>query len=212
MDITFTCTNCSQNIAVDVSGAGLQVQCPKCSATLRVPNQPRPSVTTAVASRPANLHDCPDCGRQISKRATSCPQCGAPLLTAASQPVNVLAATCPKCGGTAVQGQLVKMKNVFAGLLAGMLTEDWAAGVLIAQDGKQLVQAFCLSCGTMWLPFRDNLARALRGDFGDHLRDQARRQLDQLVDAGSGFKLCTSEEKEMAKWASSVLTADTHPR
>jgi hypothetical protein len=26
-----------------------------------------------------NLHPCPDCGRQISVRATTCPHCGGPV-------------------------------------------------------------------------------------------------------------------------------------
>jgi len=45
MDISFNCDKCGQQIVIDASGAGNQVQCPKCSAVLIVPSaakqQPR---------------------------------------------------------------------------------------------------------------------------------------------------------------------------
>ena len=45
MDISFNCEKCGQQIVIDASGAGNQVQCPKCSAALSVPSaakqQPR---------------------------------------------------------------------------------------------------------------------------------------------------------------------------
>jgi len=37
MDITFSCTKCGQHIAIDEAGAGMSVQCPKCDASLTVP-------------------------------------------------------------------------------------------------------------------------------------------------------------------------------
>lgn len=36
MDITFNCDKCGQSIVIDEAGAGLQVQCPKCSESLTV--------------------------------------------------------------------------------------------------------------------------------------------------------------------------------
>jgi Holliday junction DNA helicase RuvB len=39
MDITFNCENCGQNLVIDESGAGLQIQCPKCSLAVLVPNK-----------------------------------------------------------------------------------------------------------------------------------------------------------------------------
>jgi len=39
MDITFNCTKCGQNIAIDEAGAGISVQCPSCGASITVPNK-----------------------------------------------------------------------------------------------------------------------------------------------------------------------------
>jgi hypothetical protein len=103
------------------------------------------------------------------------------------------------------------MKNVAAGFLTALLTDDMAAGVLVAQDGKRVVQAFCLSCGAMWLPFQDYLVRAVRGEFGAEFRDRARRELEQLVKNGTGFKLVSNEAREMAEWAEAVLSRSALP-
>jgi DNA-directed RNA polymerase subunit RPC12/RpoP len=37
MDITFNCPNCDQELAVDASGAGSEIECPACSQTITVP-------------------------------------------------------------------------------------------------------------------------------------------------------------------------------
>ena len=37
MDITFKCPNCEQELAVDASGAGSDIECPACSQTITVP-------------------------------------------------------------------------------------------------------------------------------------------------------------------------------
>ncbi len=42
MDLTFSCENCKQQLAVDVSAAGSKIECPSCGQTLTVP-QPDPS-------------------------------------------------------------------------------------------------------------------------------------------------------------------------
>ena len=76
MDITFNCDFCGQSITVDESGHGSVVNCPKCSESLVVPEQKRPTQAAAT-----NLRRCPDCGREVSKRAAACPQCGAPVST-----------------------------------------------------------------------------------------------------------------------------------
>jgi hypothetical protein len=99
------------------------------------------------------------------------------------------------------------MKNVAAGMLTALLTEDMAASVLVAQNGKLTVQAFCLSCGAVWLPFQEYLARAVRGEHGDSVRIHAQQELKTMVERGTGFKLVSNEAKEMATWAKSVLSA-----
>jgi DNA-directed RNA polymerase subunit RPC12/RpoP len=37
MDITFNCPNCEQELAVDASGAGSEIECPACSKPITVP-------------------------------------------------------------------------------------------------------------------------------------------------------------------------------
>jgi DNA-directed RNA polymerase subunit RPC12/RpoP len=37
MDITFKCPHCDQELAVDASGAGSDIECPSCSQTITVP-------------------------------------------------------------------------------------------------------------------------------------------------------------------------------
>jgi hypothetical protein len=115
------------------------------------------------------------------------------------------AASCPKCGGTAIQGQLVPTRNTAAGVLTTLATDDLAAGLLVAQNGKLVVQAFCLACGAIWLPFREYLVRSARGDFGSEVRDRTRRELEQLVKDGTGFKLMSSETREKSEWAQQIL-------
>jgi DNA-directed RNA polymerase subunit RPC12/RpoP len=38
MDIIFKCSNCEQELEVDASGAGTQINCPSCNAVITVPN------------------------------------------------------------------------------------------------------------------------------------------------------------------------------
>ena len=37
MDIVFNCPNCTQELAVDQSGAGSQIECPACGETITIP-------------------------------------------------------------------------------------------------------------------------------------------------------------------------------
>ena len=39
MDIIFDCPNCQQELAVDSSGAGTQIECPSCSETITIPEE-----------------------------------------------------------------------------------------------------------------------------------------------------------------------------
>ena len=48
MDLTFKCPNCDQELAVDASGAGSEIECPSCSKTLIVPT-PDPDALAAAA-------------------------------------------------------------------------------------------------------------------------------------------------------------------
>jgi DNA-directed RNA polymerase subunit RPC12/RpoP len=40
MDIVFTCDKCSQELSVDESAAGMEIECPSCSQRLNVPGSP----------------------------------------------------------------------------------------------------------------------------------------------------------------------------
>lgn len=111
--------------------------------------------------------------------------------------MNPTAVTCPECGSNSVQGQLVATKNVVGGLLTALFTEDMAASVLVAQDGRKIVQAFCLTCGASWLPTQDYMVRALRGELGDEIKDHVYRELWALVVSKDGGA--------PAKWARSAL-------
>ena len=117
------------------------------------------------------------------------------------------AGTCPKCGGSAVQGQLVPRKQFGAGILTALFTDDAAAGGLVANNGKLIVQAFCLACGAIWLPFEEYLIRAVQGALGAEAQRKALDELEALVERGSGFKLVSGEAGQLARWAESVLAA-----
>ena len=48
MDIIFKCPNCEQELAVDETGAGSEIECPACSKNITVP-APEPSMAPATA-------------------------------------------------------------------------------------------------------------------------------------------------------------------
>ena len=60
-----TCSHCHGKYDVDYQYAGQQIKCPICENNIDVINE--------------NLEPCPDCYSLISKRALTCPKCGAPL-------------------------------------------------------------------------------------------------------------------------------------
>ena len=43
MDIVFNCPHCEQELAVDNSGAGSEIQCPSCGETITIPEAATPS-------------------------------------------------------------------------------------------------------------------------------------------------------------------------
>lgn len=42
MDIVFKCEHCNQELSVDESGAGVEIQCPSCGQSIVVPAPPQP--------------------------------------------------------------------------------------------------------------------------------------------------------------------------
>jgi DNA-directed RNA polymerase subunit RPC12/RpoP len=52
MDIVFNCPNCEQELEVDNSGAGTEIECPSCHETITIPGAPPPPES---AEPPPNL-------------------------------------------------------------------------------------------------------------------------------------------------------------
>ena len=49
MDIVFNCPNCDQELAVDNTGAGTNIECPSCHETITIPGPPANAVPDAPA-------------------------------------------------------------------------------------------------------------------------------------------------------------------
>ncbi|HUB87084.1 MAG TPA: hypothetical protein VMB22_04275 [Verrucomicrobiae bacterium] len=59
MDIIFNCPNCDQELAVDNTGAGSEIECPNCGETITIPmesTKPAPTTPVAPADGPASGH------------------------------------------------------------------------------------------------------------------------------------------------------------
>jgi hypothetical protein len=50
MDINFKCTHCGQDLTVDASGAGMQIECPACNRPIVVPRAEQKVVNPIMAS------------------------------------------------------------------------------------------------------------------------------------------------------------------
>lgn len=50
MDIIFKCPECEQELAVDSSGSGSEIECPSCGEKIVIPEQTAPGVTTASST------------------------------------------------------------------------------------------------------------------------------------------------------------------
>lgn len=53
MDIVFNCPNCEQELAVDQSGAGSQIDCPACGENITIPPSPGKITTGSLPAPPA---------------------------------------------------------------------------------------------------------------------------------------------------------------
>jgi hypothetical protein len=82
------CNNCSGHLEFESSEAGQRVDCPHCGmeTVLYVPQAPLPQQQPIAPPPPIplptkavnpNLRRCADCGKDVSIRAESCPNCGA---------------------------------------------------------------------------------------------------------------------------------------
>ena len=52
MDIVFNCPNCEQELAVDQSGAGSQIECPACGETITIPAGSGKMTTSSIPAPP----------------------------------------------------------------------------------------------------------------------------------------------------------------
>jgi DNA-directed RNA polymerase subunit RPC12/RpoP len=52
MDIVFNCPNCDQELAVDQSGAGSQIECPSCGETIAIPAAAGKVTTSSIPAAP----------------------------------------------------------------------------------------------------------------------------------------------------------------
>lgn len=81
--VTCPCNHCGGNIEFDQDfNSGLEVDCPHCGCKTLLSDSPLKPATPPPSTR-STLTKCPDCGREVSRRAAACPQCGAPIAPAA---------------------------------------------------------------------------------------------------------------------------------
>lgn len=98
------------------------------------------------------LINCPECGKEISDKAASCPNCGCPnqsqnkpiVADQVSLPKNDDIMKCPKCNST----QLTSNKKGFSGgqAVAGAVLTG-GIGLLAGTIGSGSVVVTCLKCG-----------------------------------------------------------------
>jgi len=83
-DIEFNCPHCKQSLAVEESGAGMEVDCPGCNEKLIVPS---------------SLH-CQSCGKTLPQGITHCIACGGQAQKQEQPPVaqETTCSVCPSCG------------------------------------------------------------------------------------------------------------------
>lgn len=88
------------------------------------------------------LINCPECGKEISDKATSCPHCGNPMNQPVSKEEEYLC--CPKCHSRELHAE----QKGFSGgkALAGAIVTG-GIGLLAGTIGSKDVQITCLKCG-----------------------------------------------------------------
>ena len=94
------------------------------------------------------LINCPECGKDISDKAPSCPNCGLPLKPKEEQSGARIA--CPKCKSENLEvitmsDGFSKTKAAVGGVLLG------GVGLLAGMAGSDKIKLYCKSCGHTFL-------------------------------------------------------------
>lgn len=100
------------------------------------------------------LINCSECGKEVSDKAASCPNCGNPIAGGNKEPDEYLA--CPKCGSK----ELHSNQKGFSGgkaVVGAVLTGG--IGLLAGTIGSKDIQITCLKCGNT---FKAGEARIIR--------------------------------------------------
>ena len=91
MDIIFDCPNCSQELAVDSSGAGTNIECPSCGDTITIPSGPqnppdsRELVVPSLTASPINSSAAAKVEKHLKVPVRSTP--AEPLIAKAKPPL-----------------------------------------------------------------------------------------------------------------------------
>lgn len=100
------------------------------------------------------LIKCPECGKEISDKATNCPHCGVPMRATQSVPTAppADAIRCPSCHSTNVH---IANQGFSTGkAVAGFLTIG-AIGTLAGNIGRDNIKVTCLNCGRTFNPVEE---------------------------------------------------------
>ncbi|WP_278974864.1 zinc ribbon domain-containing protein [Alistipes finegoldii] len=104
-----------------------------------------------------SLVKCPECGKEISNQAASCPNCGMPMQQATVKPVPISHQSedllhCPKCKSI----NLHVDKKGFSGgkAIAGAVVAG-GIGILAGTIGSRDINITCLKCGHNFNPLKD---------------------------------------------------------
>lgn len=104
------------------------------------------------------LINCPECKKEISDKAKSCPNCGCPLSENENQSFNDDVLCCPKC----MSRELHAEKSGFSGgkAVAGAALIG-SIGLLAGTIGSRDIKVTCLKCGNQ---FKAGEARIVKSE------------------------------------------------
>lgn len=98
------------------------------------------------------LINCPECKKEVSDKALSCPNCGCPIVTQELSTSTSNAIECPKCHSTqtVVQKRGVDAKVASDACCLSIIFGPFA--LLCAAPQANETQIACLKCGHKWEP------------------------------------------------------------